>query len=415
MIDWHDPNLRFIDLDGDGLADLLIAERRRAHLVPARWPRMASAAAGSRPLGPSTTSAARAGLRRRHADRLSRRHDRRRARPTSCASATARSATGRTSATAASAPRSTMDDAPRVRPPGPVRPAPHPARRHRRLRHDRPPLPRPRRRALYFNQSGNGWARRRPLRSFPRRRTTSLDVSASTCSATAPPASSGRRRCRGDARAPVRYVDLMGGSKPHLLVRWYATTSAPRRASQYAPSTQFYLADKRAGPAVGHAAAVPGARASSASRRYDRDQPQPLRHPLRLPPRLLRRRRARVPRLRDGRAVGHRGLRRSSSHGIGVFARRRRRRPAPATGAHQDVVAHRVLPRTRHHRAVAERRLLRRRQPGEQAARRDAASRALAAGRARAMPRAQGDGVALRGVCRGRHAVGERALRRHRA
>ena len=60
---------------------------------------------------------------------------------------------------------------------------------------------------------------------------------------------------------------------------------------------------------MGHAAAVPGAR-----RRAGRDarphQRQPVRHALRLPPRLLRRRRARVPRLRHGRAVGHRGVRR---------------------------------------------------------------------------------------------------------
>ena len=33
-INWNDPNLRFIDLDGDGHGDLLITGRPRLHLVP---------------------------------------------------------------------------------------------------------------------------------------------------------------------------------------------------------------------------------------------------------------------------------------------------------------------------------------------------------------------------------------------
>ena len=45
----------------------------------------------------------------------------------------------------------------------------------------------------------------------------------------------------------MRYIDLMGGQKPHLLVTIASTTSAPRRTSTYAPSTKFYLADKLAG------------------------------------------------------------------------------------------------------------------------------------------------------------------------
>ena len=115
----------------------------------------------------------------------------------------------------------------------------------------------------------------------------------------------------------MRYVDLMGGQKPHLLVESINNLGAETRV-QYAPSTKFYLARQARRQAVDHAPAVPGPR-----RRARRDlrphQPQPLRHPLRLPPRLLRRRRARVPRLRHGRAVGHRGVR-------GADCRRRRRR-----------------------------------------------------------------------------------------
>ena len=44
----------------------------------------------------------------------------------------------------------------------------------------------------------------------------------------------------GTRGAPMRYVDLMGGQKPHLLVR-RSTTSVPRRVVHYAPSTKFYL------------------------------------------------------------------------------------------------------------------------------------------------------------------------------
>ena len=107
----------------------------------------------------------------------------------------------------------------------------------------------------------------------------------------------------------MRYIDLMGGQKPHLLVKTVNNLGAETHV-HYAPSTKFYLADKLAGTALDHAAAVPGAR-GRARRDLRPHQPQPLRHPLRLPPRLLRRRRARVPRLRHGRAVGHRGVRRA--------------------------------------------------------------------------------------------------------
>ncbi|MGH3802361.1 MAG: toxin TcdB middle/N-terminal domain-containing protein, partial [Pseudonocardiaceae bacterium] len=44
----------------------------------------------------------------------------------------------------------------------------------------------------------------------------------------------------------VRYVDLMGGEKPHLLTEVRNNLGAHTRV-QYAPSTKFYLADKAAG------------------------------------------------------------------------------------------------------------------------------------------------------------------------
>lgn len=44
----------------------------------------------------------------------------------------------------------------------------------------------------------------------------------------------------------MRYVDLMGGQKPHLMTKMANNLGAETRV-QYAPSTKFYLADKRAG------------------------------------------------------------------------------------------------------------------------------------------------------------------------
>ena len=50
----------------------------------------------------------------------------------------------------------------------------------------------------------------------------------------------------GNARAPMRYIDLMGGVKPHLLVGMVNNLGAETRIC-YAPSTRFYVQDKLAG------------------------------------------------------------------------------------------------------------------------------------------------------------------------
>jgi RHS repeat-associated protein len=98
---------------------------------------------------------------------------------------------------------------------------------------------------LYFNQSGNGWSEPQFLRVFPRvddlvsivpadllgNGTASLIWSAPFA---------------GDARRPMRYVNLMGGQKPHLLVRAINNLGAETRVT-YAPSTKFYLQDEYAG------------------------------------------------------------------------------------------------------------------------------------------------------------------------
>jgi hypothetical protein len=44
----------------------------------------------------------------------------------------------------------------------------------------------------------------------------------------------------------MRYIDLMGGLKPHLLVKVTNNLGA-ETLIQYAPSTRFYVADKLAG------------------------------------------------------------------------------------------------------------------------------------------------------------------------
>ena len=250
-----------------------------------------------------------AGARRRHrAVHLPGRHVRRRAAPTWSGSATARSATGPTSATAASAPRSPWTARPWL-----DQPDQFDQRRVRLADIDgsgtaRPDLPAPATASGCTSTSpATAGASRVPLpHAFPR-----LDSLAH---------GHGGRPARQRHRVPglvlaaarrrrpaaaLRRPD--GRGKPHLLTG-SSTTSARRPGSATPRPPQFYLADQARRAAVGHPAAVPGAR-GRAGRDLRPDQPQPVHHPLRLPPRLLRRRRARVPRLRHGRAVGHRGTR----------------------------------------------------------------------------------------------------------
>jgi RHS repeat-associated protein len=98
---------------------------------------------------------------------------------------------------------------------------------------------------LFFNESGNSFAPERVLASLPVVDSlTSLDVvdllgSGTVCLLLSAP-------LPGDARRPVSYVDLMGGKKPHLLVRIVNNLGAETRI-EYRPSTEFYLADRRRG------------------------------------------------------------------------------------------------------------------------------------------------------------------------
>lgn len=98
---------------------------------------------------------------------------------------------------------------------------------------------------LYFNQSGNGWSERRVLDNYP-----PVD---SVSSATALDLLGNGTACLvwssslpGNTRRPMRYIDLMGGQKPHLLVKSRNNLGAETHV-QYAPSTKFYVADREAG------------------------------------------------------------------------------------------------------------------------------------------------------------------------
>ena len=98
---------------------------------------------------------------------------------------------------------------------------------------------------LYFNQSGNGWSEAQTLPIFPPVDDL-VDIvpadllgNGTACLVWSSP-------LPGDARRPMRYVRLMGGQKPHLLVKIVNNLGAETRL-KYAPSTKFYLQDKRAG------------------------------------------------------------------------------------------------------------------------------------------------------------------------
>lgn len=99
--------------------------------------------------------------------------------------------------------------------------------------------------SLYFNDSGNRWSPPRPLRGFPRVDSSStvatvdLFGNGTACLVWSSP-------LPGDSRRPVRYVDLMGGTKPHLLTRVRNNLSAETRV-RYAPSTRFYREDEASG------------------------------------------------------------------------------------------------------------------------------------------------------------------------
>ncbi|SEQ49474.1 SpvB/TcaC N-terminal domain-containing protein [Nitrosomonas ureae] len=98
---------------------------------------------------------------------------------------------------------------------------------------------------IYFNQSGNSWSKQQILSTFPRIdnltavSTVDLLGNGTACLVWSSP-------LPGDARSTIRYIDLMGGQKPHLLTGTKNNLGAETKV-EYAPSTKFYLQDKQDG------------------------------------------------------------------------------------------------------------------------------------------------------------------------
>jgi RHS repeat-associated protein len=98
---------------------------------------------------------------------------------------------------------------------------------------------------LYFNQSGNRLSEAHRLPQLPRIDNISSVMTAdllgngTACLVWSSP-------LPADARRPMRYIDLMGGTKPHLLIKSLNNLGVETQV-HYAPSTRFYLADKRDG------------------------------------------------------------------------------------------------------------------------------------------------------------------------
>jgi hypothetical protein len=98
---------------------------------------------------------------------------------------------------------------------------------------------------LYRNLSGNAWSAGEVIEAFPivddlsTVTVTDLFGSGTAClvwSSSLP----------SDARRPIRFLDLMAQGKPHLLVTARNNLGATTRV-EYAPATKFYLADRAAG------------------------------------------------------------------------------------------------------------------------------------------------------------------------
>ena len=249
----RDPNLKFVDLDGDGHADVLITEDD-ALVWHRRWPKPASARPGE--------------LRRRSTRRTARDWSSPMARsrstwpisaatasPTWCASATARSVTGPTWATAASAPKS-----PWTTRPGSIAPDHFDHRRIRLAdidgeRHHRHHLPARRRRPDLLQPVRQQLERAARADARSRTSTTSFPSSTADLLGNGTACLVWSSPLPGDARRPMRYIDLMGGQKPHLLVRTSnnlgAETTCPVRAVD-----QVLSAGQAGRQALDHQAAV---------------------------------------------------------------------------------------------------------------------------------------------------------------
>jgi RHS repeat-associated protein len=98
---------------------------------------------------------------------------------------------------------------------------------------------------LYFNESGNAWSAGRGLQTMPRVddvaavHVVDLFSNGTACLVWSSP-------LPHESRARMHYIDLMGRQKPHLLIAIDNGLGAQTRI-EYSASTKFYLSDKAAG------------------------------------------------------------------------------------------------------------------------------------------------------------------------
>ena len=341
-----DPGVQLLDADGDGRADLLVTSRdrrrgyfpmtfaggwsrrsfsryRQAPTVSLDDPRRAAgrprrrradrrAALGRRAASAGSTTATRAGpgsaprssngpTRRRRPGRPPRPaggHDRRRPAGHRAAAQRQRRLLAEPRPRPLGVAGAACADAPRL--PDGLRPAPGPARRRRRRRRRRPRLRR--------RRPGHCSGSTSRQRAGPRSRssiTGTPDVVGHRRRAARRPAGTGmagllwsraRRRRRP---ATLRFLDLTGGAQAVPARQRWTTTSAPLTTVEYAPSTRLLPRATRPTrrPGGGHRCRS-RCRSSPGSRCTTQISARPADHRVPLPPRLLGRRRARVPRLR---------------------------------------------------------------------------------------------------------------------
>ena len=98
---------------------------------------------------------------------------------------------------------------------------------------------------LWFNQCGNSWTDAHQLPAFPQ---VDLDVQATVFDllGTGTACLVWTSALPGDVAAPLRYIDLTGSSKPYLLTT-VANSLGAQRTLTYSPSTRFYLEDRANG------------------------------------------------------------------------------------------------------------------------------------------------------------------------
>ena len=196
---------------------------------------------------------------------------------------------------------------------------------------------------LYFNQSGNGWGPARDVPQFPATdSSTAVTVIDLLGNGTACLVWSSPLPGRGGSCGALRRSHGRDEAAPAGVDR---QQRGLRDADAVRPVDALLGGGCARRPPLDHPAAV--SRPRRRARGNDRlREPQSLLDAVCLSPRPLRRRRTRVPRLRDGRAVGHRAARRAG------------RRARPAVGEHrrgvarsarpfEDVVPHRCASRAR--------------------------------------------------------------------